>query len=99
MIWEHRVAIVLVLTAGGSEPQFWPVEEESEYFPLVVGGQWHDDSLVVTTNAESSSVGVAGLAEYSVALHSYVDQQTDVVNILHFPHWPENGEQALMFCY
>ena len=91
MVWENRVTTILVLTAGETEVPFWPGEGDSMLHHLVVGGEWQDDSLCVSTRSEVSSSAVSGLMEVTMTLHCSADGQTDEVHLLHYPHWPEQG--------
>ena len=92
------MAVIVVLTDGGEEEsRFWPDEGEGELHSLVMNGEWQDGALCVSTHSEESCSSVPGLLEVSLTLHSAADQQGDNVHLLYYPHWPENGNQALLY--
>ena len=53
MVWEQRVAVVMVIGGVGEDGELWPGNGEEQKHPLVVNSNWEHEALIV-----------AGIKEY-----------------------------------
>ena len=100
MIWEYRVGVVVVLGNQSGEGTFWPKLKEDQTHPLVVGDKWSENALYVNTWKKQRIA--TGLDELSVQVHSYDENITETLSLVHYPDWPVNGKdycEKISFCY
>ena len=98
MIWEHRVGVVIVLGSVEGEEEFWPKKGQYQFHPVVVGGEWSNDALYVSNEKVQLFPNVEGFEEVAMVIHSYEDNETERLTLLHYPHWPVNGESINNEC-
>lgn len=90
MIWETNAGVVVVLGMNEDKTNFWPNKDNYQLHPVVITGEWYNDSLFVRTDKELAT-SVEGLSEFSMTFHSYDDNITERLTLYHYSLWPHNG--------
>ena len=90
MIWEQRVGVVVVLGSLKGEGIFWPKLKEEQTHPLVVGDKWSENALYISTWKTQRITN--NIEELYIQVHSYDDNITETMTLVHYANWPINGK-------